>query len=135
MKVSVTPSTPRNKKLRRSDVKDYLDSLQQLISEALSYNSISEEARRESARLSDDDANEFTRILDSAMRLLGWDNQTAANKLRTARPTVARWRTGRNRPHWVARPVVISFCIKQLKNKQLEIIKQLELTPGSVEVR
>ena len=59
----------------------------------------------------------FVAVLSKALSLLGQSNQEVANKLKVSRPTVSRWRAGKNLPHKVMRPRVFSYLKRQIKNE------------------
>lgn len=63
------------------------------------------------------DDGEFVSALEEALDQIGMTSQEVANRLRVSRPTVSRWRLGKNLPHGVMRPRVISFLRRQAADK------------------
>jgi len=60
-------------------------------------------ARAEKTDIGDED---FKNLFTAAIRVLELDQDAAAGILRTSRPTVSRWASGRSTPHRVGRPSV-----------------------------
>lgn len=72
-------------------------------------------------RVNAQDDGEFTSALEETLDQIGQSSQEVANKLRVSRPTVVRWRMGKNLPHATMRPRVISFLRRQVANRIQEL--------------
>jgi transcriptional regulator with XRE-family HTH domain len=57
--------------------------------------------------------------LKKLMVLAGVTNEELSGELGVARYTVARWCSGRNLPHELARPNVLNYLLKKVQQKEI----------------
>ncbi len=82
-----------------------------------------------------DDTSEFQRLMFSSETTLSLTDDEFARGLKVSRPTVSRWRSGKNAPHPLARPGVIKFLRKRTKHqiKKLRVAEEADHGIRSIE--
>jgi len=77
---------------------------------------------REISNLNFEDDNSFYSIIQKSDFVLGLSDTDLAREIRISRPTISRWRAGKNAPHVLMREGVINFLSKRARAQ----LKKLE---------